>query len=138
MNARMDLFTCYSIRILSFIDPPSFMNKGECDEINTSDMEEFCQSCCSRWRSLPSYLGLENSVVEDIESQYRTEVDRRNGFLCRWKHRKGCEAKYKNLIEALVNIGCTDDARKLCEILQKQIIDPEKIKKSKLINSLGS
>ena len=73
---------------------------------------------CSKWKELPSYLGLEAHFVGDIEGNYAKEEERRYQFLFGWRERKGFEANYKALIEALLKIKRRNDAEGVCELLK--------------------
>ena len=59
---------------------------------------------CEQWKKLPSFLGLETTVVSDLGKDFKTEEERRIGLLKKWKKMKGFDATYKVLIKALLDI----------------------------------
>ena len=75
-------------------------------------------SYCSKWKELPSCLALETHYVDDIERDYPKEEEKRYRFLLGWRERKGFEATYKALIEALLKIKHRNDAEGVCELLK--------------------
>ena len=78
--------------------------------------------CCKDWRLLPSLLGLESIVSSDVERKPTAvdEREKRYEFLKEWKQRKGYEATYRNLILALVEIDCKEDAGRVCDIMKEK------------------
>ena len=69
-------------------------------EVSGEDLEKIS---CSLWRKLPKHLGLEESVVDDLERDFRTEEERRGALLKKWKRREGFDATYIVLIKALLD-----------------------------------
>ncbi len=63
---------------------------------------------------------MENHLIwEDVELEVRDEERRRNKFFSGWQSEKGADANYKNLINALLVIGCRRDAEYVCGLLKK-------------------
>jgi hypothetical protein len=89
-------------------------------------LECISRTCCKQWKSLPSHLGLEDIVAEDIDKSQKTEREKRHEFLRQWKSTKGSEATYKRLIDALLQIRCKQDAEKVQEMLIESISQPQR------------
>ncbi len=87
-------------------------------QISDRHLEDFSRSSCQQWRSLPSRLGLPTILAEDIERSVSNEGERRHIFFQEWKQRKGFEATYKRLIEALIGINRREDAEKVCQLMK--------------------
>ena len=81
-------------------------------------LERISRSYCEEWESLPSHLGLETIVANDIRKNISVEKDRRYEFLLKWKKIKGFCATYEQLVKALLTIHCANDAEEVCEILK--------------------
>ncbi len=87
--------------------------------VSNIHLQEISRSHCRKWRSLPVALDMENHLIwEDIELEVRDEERRRNTFFSRWQSEKGADANYKKLINALLVIGCRQDAEYVCELLK--------------------
>ena len=100
-------------------DFKSQISDSHCDEIS-----------CSNWRSLPSHLGLEEILVNDLERDYNHESERRSSFFKKWKERQGSAATYKRLITALLDKDLRDNAESVCKLLQKSTNVQPNIKQS--------
>ena len=82
-------------------------------------LQEISRSHCRKWRSLPVALDMENHLIwEDIEREVGDEEGRRNRLFSRWQSEKGADATYKKLINALLVIGCRQDAEYVCGLLK--------------------
>ena len=79
-------------------------------------------SHCSKWRMLPSHLGLEKIVANDISRDFPNEEERRFQFFSKWKEIQGSDATYEVLIGALLTIDCREDAEGVCKILKTSLI----------------
>ena len=88
-------------------------------QISDSHLEKIAHSNCEKWRSLPSYLKMEAIISKDIEREFKGEEERRLEFLKHWKQERGLDATYRELVNALLEIKCRQDAEKVCELLQK-------------------
>lgn len=75
-------------------------------------LEVVSRTCCEQWKSLPPHLGLDANLVKDIEAnrKLRSYKSKRMEFFRKWKEVKGHSATYKELITALSEIDCGDDA----------------------------
>ena len=93
-------------------------------EITDIHIGVISRSYCSKWKSLPSYLGLGTIVAEDINRTEVNEEDKRRTFLTTWKEKKGFEATYKTLISALLEIECKSEAQSVCDLL-KHALSPD-------------
>ena len=72
----------------------------------------------SQWRQLAiTRFNIPEGTVENIESDNRTAEERKVSFLRTLKQRMSMQATFRALIEALLSIGRTDDARGVCQIL---------------------
>ena len=80
-------------------------------------LDEISLKCCGEWKFLTSQLGLEDSVVRDIDRK-PIEKDKRHEFFREWKQRKGSEATYERLILALLKCQQRQDAENVCELLR--------------------
>ena len=92
-------------------------------EISAEHLEEISHSLCEEWRDLPPRLNMKSIVKHDIDCDLmlNNEKRKRHAFLEKWNKQKGCEATYRNLIGALLDINCRKDAEGVCEILKKSI-----------------
>ena len=69
--------------------------------------------CFSQWRVIFGSL-LSELDLDDIDRDKHTEEEKRIAALRKWKDRKGCEATYKVLVDALWNRGERYQAENLC------------------------
>ena len=94
-------------------------NFGVGQQVSDKHVDDISLSSCQKWRFLPSHLDLPSILVEDIERNPRavTESDKRHEFFQAWKAAKGSEATYRELIRALLAIGCRQDAEYVCDLL---------------------
>ncbi len=88
-------------------------------QVSNIHLQEISHSHCHKWRSLPVALDMENHLIwEDIDLEVRDEERRRNKFFSCWQSEKGADANYKKLINALLVIGCRQDAEYVCGLLK--------------------
>lgn len=97
------------------------LTEEDCNkQVSNSHLEEISRSLCKHWISLPSHLEMQSFVLGD--SDYEGEEEKRlwkyNFFLV-WKQKKGSGATYAKLISALLEIESTNDAERLCKLLQE-------------------
>lgn len=98
------------------------LTEENCDrQVSDSHLEDISRSFCSRWRSLHSYLELEDLVVRDIDREHKEEEEKRNDFFFAWKQKKGSHATYRKLICALLKIEYRNDAEKVCKLLMRPV-----------------
>ena len=90
-----------------------------CQQISDGHIQNLALSKCTKWRSLPAYLGLHSSVVDDINRNLTAidEGEKRKMFLSTWKKDKGIDATYKSLICAMLEVRCREEAEGLMELL---------------------
>lgn len=101
------------------------LSEGDCNQLATDvHLEQISRVCCRQWKSLPAHLGLETVVAEDIDKGQKGEREKRHDFLRQWKEIKGSAATYKRLLTALMEIRCTQDAGKVCEVLRGEVSTP--------------
>ena len=55
--------------------------------------------------------------VTNAEKDGNDEESKGQRFLERWKEKKGCDATYIKLINALLEVECRNDAESVCELL---------------------
>ena len=94
-------------------------------QVRDIHLEELSRSGCKQWKSLPPHLEVETIVAEDIDNSREDPGTKRYMFLLTWKDRKGFDATYRQLINALLKVGCRQDAEKLCEMLKKYVTQPQ-------------
>lgn len=115
MATVSDLTTFFDL-ITSF----DLTEKDVNEKITDQHIEVISRSMCSKWKSLPSHLGLDTTIVDDIQRSRHLidESEKRNKFLTIWKEEKGSEATYKNLIGGLLAIQRRDNAESVCKLLK--------------------
>ena len=80
------------------------LSDEDCNKPVSKEHFEELSSLCEPWRKLPQYVGLKTTVEGDLERDFKTEEEKRVGFIKKWKERNGFDATYKMLIEALLLI----------------------------------
>ena len=105
--------------VSSLMEHYKLLEKDCNTQISDSHLQKISQSCCKKWRSLPSYLKMEDIVASDIDYESKGEEEKRHAFFKQWKQKRGSNATYIALISALLEISCRQDAEKVCELLQK-------------------
>ena len=100
----------YRMANLESLDLEKKITEIHCDKIS--------HNINLKWRRLPPYLGLESEpIVSDIEHLLIEEEEKRGKFLSKWKEIKGSDATYKNLLDALNELDCKDDAEHVQKLL---------------------
>ena len=89
--------------------------------ISDLHLDEIARSRCTYWQSLPSRLGLEDIVAEDIDRNFSREFDKRREFFRQWKQIKGSEATYRCLVKALHDINQRRDAEYVSGLLRPRV-----------------
>ena len=90
-------------------------------KISDIHLEQLSATRCRKWRYLPTHLGLAPIVtydLEPLEHDRRPESEKRLDFFRGWKETRGSAATYQSLIQALLKIGCREDAEFVYELLQ--------------------
>ena len=88
-------------------------------KVSDAHLEAISQSTCEHWKRLPSNLEMDVITVSEINRNQSKEEGKRLEFFHTWREQKGSKATYKQLVLALLNTKCKDDAEKVCEILKK-------------------
>ena len=90
-------------------------------QISDTQLEKISRTCITRWRSLPPYLEVSSITIDDIDHDSNKEEEKRNDFFSDWKLKNGSRATYKKLLHGLLEIGCRDDAEKVCRLLREYV-----------------
>ena len=89
------------------------LTESDCErEVEEEDLAGLSLTLGQTWRALPSRLGVPSS-----DRVFQTEQEEKRAFLSQWKEVKGCEATYKALISALLEIHCREEAEGVCRVL---------------------
>ena len=86
-------------------------------QISDRHIQKFSSSHGSRWKLLPTHLGLMSILAEEIDCGPKSEEEKRHTFFTYWKQVKGSLATYKALITALLEVGCGEDAESVCRLV---------------------
>ena len=76
--------------------------------------------CFREWRVIFGSL-LSDLDLGDVDRENTTEEEKRIAALRKWRDRKGREATYKILVDALLNKGERYQAESLCKTLADQL-----------------
>ena len=90
----------------------------ECSKEHINEISLFLTS----WKTLAPHLYLEDTDIEEIDQDGKTEQEKKLKTLQKWKERFIFQATYKVLMEALLKIGKADRVRKVCHLLQSPAI----------------
>ena len=90
-------------------------------QIEDVDLDRISDSHCMHWRKLPTHLGMEKIVTNDIDKSQGSEEVKRSDFFSRWKDIRGSDATYKQLVIALLEVNCRQDAEDVLKILKESI-----------------
>ena len=69
------------------------------------------------WRRVAPYLKLNDSEVDEVDLDGKSELEKRLKTLQKWKRKFAFKATNKRLIEALLECGRADHAEKVCKLL---------------------
>lgn len=86
--------------------------------ISDNHVEVLSRLHLRKWRRMCSHLYLNDIVVHDIDMLNISEAEKRKKFLEVWQERKGSDATYEVLLDALCKIGCRKDMEKVYELLK--------------------
>ena len=78
--------------------------------------------CFREWRVIFGSL-LSELDLGDVDRENTTEEEKRIAALRKWRDRKGHEATYKILVDALLNRGERYQAESLCKTLANHLSD---------------
>ena len=93
-------------------------------EISDLHLDEIAETRCAYWKSLPSRLGLQDTVTRDIDKDFTEELDKRREFFQQWKQKKGSEATYRSLVRALLDIKQRRDAEYVSKLSHQAVENP--------------
>ena len=71
------------------------------------------------WRKTAPHLGLTAIDIDDIDCK-KTEPEKRVETLQKWKKKFGFRAKFRMLVEILLESGNADNAEVVCRLLKQQ------------------
>ena len=90
--------------------------------VQTLHLDRISRLCQEYWRKLPALLGLKAAIlVRDIDGSEESNEAKTYSLLFSWKAVMGSDATYSQLINALLNIGCGQDAEEVCTMLKKDL-----------------
>ena len=98
--------------------------------IEDIDLESISHSHCKDWRKLPTHLEMSKIVINDIDKSQGSEEVKRSDFFSRWKDIRGSDATYKQLVIALLEVNCRQDAEDVLKILKESISKGEQQQKT--------
>ena len=107
---------------LTFLMEQYRLSESDCGiQVTDIHLEKLSNILGRKWRSLPAYLEMKSTVIDDIDYERLgcDESDKRLSFLNKWKEMRGTQATYRKLINALLEINCRNDAEKVCKLLLK-------------------
>ena len=61
-------------------------------KIEDIDLDRISHSHCKDWRKLPTHLGVNKIVINDINKSQESEEAKRSDFFSRWKNIRGSDA----------------------------------------------
>ena len=100
-------------------------------QISDIHLDKISHSCCSQWKRLPPYLDMERIVKDDVNRLSASEeTEKRSSFFSKWVDEKGSDATYEKIISALFEMGCKNDAEKVCKLIQPVLTTPPKLSQS--------
>lgn len=107
MVSYENLVACFAI--------PETELQNECsDDVLLKVSEAF-----TRWRSAVPYLGLEETVVEELERDHSNEDEKRQLILKRWKGNFQHEATYEKLMKCFLKANRADLAQLVAQEIKK-------------------
>ena len=72
------------------------------------------------WRRVAPFLGLSEMDIQEIESDKKTDSEKRLQALEKWKRMYAFKATYRKLVEILLEVKDANSAQKVCKLLQPQ------------------
>ena len=106
--------------------PPQKLDKP-CSDEHLRDIS----SNLTQWRTVAPHLGLKEGDIEEIETDARTESQKRSKVLRKWKNKYSFKASYRVLMEALLKCHMANRAEKVCHLLSA---DPQEPRDSKPVH----
>ena len=80
-------------------------------------LDNIARSCSASWKFLVAQLKVNGIEIDNIENTQEGIEEKRRKFYRRWKQSKATDATYSQLINAMLNINCKQDALKVCKLL---------------------
>ena len=77
---------------------------------------------CDPWNIVGLHLKLSETVINDIDRDYRTTEEKRIKLMQKWKEGFAFKATYKVFVKALMSCGRADPALKVCRLLKGRIV----------------
>ena len=97
---------------------------GLSQQVSDRHIQKFSSSHGSKWKLMPTYLGLATILAEDFDCASKSKEENRHNFFSTWKQVKGSSATYKALITALLEINCREDAESVCRLVPQGPLNP--------------
>lgn len=81
------------------------------------ELEKLSQKIAARWKSLGRRLGMDESTLTSFDKDNEEYSEKPYGMLLFWKHKKGSDAEYQVLHDALCHslVNRRDLAEEICE-----------------------
>ena len=90
---------------------------AQLDETCTSEHLLSIAVFLESWKEVAPYLGLLNDDIVATEMNSHSEQEKKQKILRLWSAKFAFKAKYRTLIEGLLEIGRADQAQKICRLL---------------------
>ena len=95
------------------------LTEADCNkEMKKAHLEKICRSFCSQWRLLTPHLG---TTEMSKNEQDCSEEQQKRSFFLQWKETMGPGATYKKLVGSLLEVGCREDAERVCKMLWEYV-----------------
>ena len=92
---------------------PSGVLENEVSDVDIREISTFLES----WKLVAPHLGLKKGEIEAIESDGKSEEEKKMLMLQKWKQALVFNATYKELINALLFVRRADLAVKVCQMM---------------------
>ena len=86
-----------------------------CSEESLLDLANYCDP----WNIVGQHLKLSETVINDIDRDYRTTEEKRIKLLKKWKEGFAFKATYEVFVKALLSSGRVDPALEVCKLLKE-------------------
>ena len=88
-------------------------------EVASDKIHEISSLLTDDWRLLAPNMNLTDAEVKVIERDNQLEEElRKIGFLKKWKKKQSIRATYRVLVDVLMSNNNSNDASKVCELVQ--------------------
>ncbi len=94
-------------------------------EVSDAHIQKIAEAHCREWQNLPVHLSMKNTrtVAKDIKKNISGVKEQTEEFFDVWKTKKGNDATYYALINALLHIQQRADAEFVCGLLKEAAAD---------------